>query len=68
MSRKFKAVNRITGEEWKPSGNYKRTYLVMYDSGYLAVVKEDGWGGTFISPLDPKEWMVVHQQKNSGES
>lgn len=56
MSRKFYAVNRITKERWKPANGVKE-YLMMYDSGYLAVVKEDFY--TYIVPLDPKIWETV---------
>lgn len=38
MSKHFTAVNRITGEMWKSTNG---SYLVMYDSGYLAEVVED---------------------------
>ena len=58
MSKKFYAVNRFTGEKWKPSKkNVEKEYLVMYDSGYLAVVTVDFY--TYIEPLDTEEWDVV---------
>lgn len=67
MSKKFYAVNRVTGEKWKPTRpaiNHRsitegifRQYLVMYDSGYLAVVTEDFY--VYIEPLDPKIWKTV---------
>lgn len=57
MSKKFYAVNRETGERWKPSGSYEKEFLVMYDSGYLAVVTVSFY--TYISPLDTKLWQVV---------
>ena len=65
MSKKFWAVNRITGEKWKPNGNdvSVRQYLVMYDSGYLAVVSEDFY--TYITPLDAKEWEVKTREYES---
>lgn len=56
MSKKFYAANRETGERWRPSKG-QREYLVMYDSGYLAVVKEDFY--TTVFPLDPRLWEVV---------
>ena len=56
MSKKFKAVDRETGEVWKPSKNQKQ-YLVLYDSGYAAVVTEDFY--SYIEPLDTKIWKVV---------
>lgn len=63
MSRKFYAVNRITGERWKPSvsDSKDKEYLVMYDSGYLAVVEEGFY--SFITPLCPKTWKIVYQEK-----
>lgn len=56
MSKKFHAENRETGARWVPDKRYKE-YLVMYDSGYLAVVSEDYY--TCIKPLDPSRWKVV---------
>lgn len=56
MSKKFYAVDRVTGERWKPNKGQKQ-YLVMYDSGYLAVVTEDFY--MHISPLDTKKWRKV---------
>lgn len=58
MSKKFYAVDRITGERWKPTGTQ---YLVMYDSGYLAVVTQDFY--TYIAPLDTKKWKIVNKMK-----
>lgn len=64
MSKLFHAVNRKTGERWKRTRDYAdREYLVMYDSGYLAVVTENGYGDCNISPLDPKEWECVTNPK-----
>lgn len=58
MSKKFFAVNRRTGEKWKPSKkNVEKEYLVMYDSGYLAVVTVDFY--IHIEPLSRKDWEVV---------
>lgn len=58
MSKKFYAVNRLTGEKWKPSKkNVNKEYLVMYDSGYLAVVTEGFY--IHIEPLNKKEWEIV---------
>ncbi len=66
MSKKFKAVNRFTGEEWKPDKSfYKENYLVMYDSGYLAEVRSDGYY-TSIVPLCTKTWYTKHQEKPKG--
>ena len=60
MSKKFWAINRQTGERWKP---VRGEYLVMYDSGYLAVVGDSDLGGQFVAPLNPKEWECVHEFK-----
>ena len=61
MSRLFWAEHRETGERWKPTNpSYDKEYLVMYDSGYLAVVLDDGWS-TFINPLDSKAWKKVER-------
>ena len=57
MSCKFYAVHRESGKRWKPDPAVKgKQYLMMYDTGYLAVVTEDFY--TFISPLSIKEWEV----------
>jgi len=60
MSKKFYAVNRKTGEIWKPIKKYTsfgfKQYLVMYDSGYCAVVTHDFY--IDIEPLDLKIWKV----------
>lgn len=57
MSKKFYAVNRETGERWKPNKNKDANYLVMYDSGYLAEVEQDFYA--FIKPLSPKIWKTI---------
>jgi hypothetical protein len=59
MSTKFYAKHRVTGEKWKPDpdSSYDHEYLIMYDTGYLAVVKEEFY--TYIQPLDPKEWELI---------
>lgn len=59
MSKKFYAINRKTGEKWKKpkDSSYDHEYLVLYDSGYAAVVRQEFY--THIEPLDPKEWKVV---------
>ena len=61
MSKKFYAINRETGERWKPEPNCSadHQYIVMYDSGYLAVVKDYGYDGSVIEPLDVKVWKKV---------
>jgi len=60
MSRLFYAVHRETGERWKPQQG-KTQYLVMYDSGYLAIVDVDYY--TYLTPLDPKKWQKVTRNK-----
>ena len=58
MSKKFYAVNRETGERWKPDKRRDtKQYLMMYDSGYLAVVEEDYY--THITALDYTVWKAV---------
>ena len=66
MSRLFYAVNRETGERWKPSskidryyGGPRKQYLMMYDSGYFAVVSDYGYAGRSISDLCTKTWKIV---------
>ena len=54
MSKHFTAVNRITGEQWKSTNG---SYLVMYDSGYLAEVVEDYY--TYMKPLDTSVWKTI---------
>ncbi len=54
MSKKFYAINRETGRRWEPINN---EYLVMYDTGSLAVVSP-GWY-IDIKPLDTKIWEMV---------
>lgn len=56
MSKVFYAVNRETGERWKPEPN-KQQFLMMFDTGYLAVVEEDFY--TYITKLDNKIWQTV---------
>jgi len=58
MSKKFHAVNRKTGEKWKPSSTSHHQYLVMYDSGYLAVVNDAPYE-CWVTTLDVKEWKKV---------
>lgn len=69
MSKKFYAVNRETGEKWKPvkSVGWEQSphqYLVMFDSGYLAVVTQDFY--SHITPLDPKIWQTVIKENLKG--
>ncbi len=74
MAKKFYAVHRETGERWKPDKKYTKKrettqrpygqYLVMYDSGHLAVITVDFY--VYIEPLDPAKWKIIHS-KGSGE-
>lgn len=57
MSKHFTAINRKTGKQWKSKDG---SYLVMYDSGYLAEVKSSSWHPVpVLIPLDIKEWKTV---------
>ena len=57
MSKHFTAINRKTGKQWKSTNG---SFLVMYDSGYLAEVKNSSWHSVpVIVPLDIKEWKTV---------
>lgn len=57
MAKKFHAEHKETGERWKPDLNtYTHQYLVLYDSGKLAVVSENFY--THIQPLS-NEWKLV---------
>lgn len=65
MSRVFFAINRQTGERWKSNCTQYRKdeghkeFLVMYDSGYLAVAEYIPYNGYTIEPLDPKVWEAI---------
>jgi hypothetical protein len=63
MSKKFWAVNRLTGEKWKPkTGPYTPPqYLMLWDSGYPAVVKEGFY--LTMEPLDMKVWKLVWKDR-----
>lgn len=54
MSKHFTAINRITGEQWKSTNG---SYLMMYDSGFLAEVVEDYY--TFVKALDSEVWKTI---------
>ena len=61
MSKHFTAINRKTGKQWKSQNG---SFLVMYDSGYLAEVVHSevigaGIYSTNVIPLDIKEWKMV---------
>ena len=61
MATKFYAINRQTKERWKRNKRYKKgkQFLMMFDSGYLAVVSNNDWEGMSVIPLDPKIWKTV---------
>ncbi len=59
MAKKFWAEDRETGKRWKGT---EKEYLVMYDSGFLAVVWDAGWECS-ITPLDTKKWKLVKRGK-----
>ena len=61
MSKKFHAEDRETGKRWEPL--CQNQFLVMYDSGYLAIVDLDY--GCSIRPLDPKRWKTVFHESMS---
>lgn len=63
MAKRFWAESRITGKKWEPdkSKTYPQ-FLMMYDSGYLAVVTE-GYYNTLVEPLNPTLWKVVWGEK-----
>ena len=54
MSKKFRVVNRETNEPLKLN---KNQYIVLYDSGYSAIVTSDFYD-TVIT-VDPKIYKVV---------
>lgn len=56
MSKIFYAINKETGEKWKPQPN-KKQFLMMYDTGYLAIVEHDFY--MYVEPLDTKIWKTV---------
>lgn len=55
MSKKFKVVHRITRE---PIELRKHEFLVLYDSGYPAVVYQEGYD-CWLTPVDIKKYEVV---------
>ena len=56
MSKHFTAINRKTGKQWKST---EGSFLVMYDSGYLAEVAYAADWSQLVIPLDSKEWKMV---------
>ena len=61
MSKKFHAVNKMTKERWTPPPHLhgEKVYLVMYDSGNLAVVSED-CSYQSIDPMNMSVWEAVY--------
>jgi len=74
MSRLFYAVNRETGERWKPCEYEDVNYLAIDDSGCFVEVRSSGYYETYIDPLCSKTWKVVFNKSmqsklgKSGES
>lgn len=62
MSKKWKAINKVTGEPWKPSSD-RHQFLVMYDTGFVAVVTDAGWDGHWFEPLDMTKYYIVYKTK-----
>lgn len=74
MSKCWKVVNTRTGEQWVPDSSIKqKQFLMLFDSGFPAVVTDHGWDGYHVLALDPKQWKVVwkasylHRQLDSTE-
>jgi len=69
MSRKFYAVNRHTGERWKPNPRQEKgdNFLIMCDSGFLVEATFIPWNGFILKPLDPKIWKKVMQRETDEE-
>ena len=55
MSKFFTAINRKTGKQWKPK--QEGEFLVMYDSGFLAVATSDHFHN-YVIALDNEEWKL----------
>ena len=66
VSRIFWAENRGNGKRWMPalSSVVLNEYLVLYDSGKLAIVTDCGYSGTIVSPLDSKVWKLVFRNED----
>ena len=59
MSSKFYAVNRETDEKWvSPVSTFYKEYLILYDSGGLGIVNDDGFYQS-VTALDMKVWKLV---------
>ena len=66
MSSKFYAVNRETGEQWKPSEDTinREEFLVITTEGSLGLVIETGYWRTEFYPLCPETWKIVYNTKD----
>ena len=63
MTKYFTAINKDTGEEFKSS---KEEFLVMFDTGFLGVVKNSDFYGTVVMPL-PNNYRAVFKQSMIGK-
>ena len=61
MSKKWKAINKVTGEPWKPSSD-RHQFLVMYDTGFVAVVTDAEWDGHWFDPLCRETYEIVFKE------
>lgn len=63
MSKVFYAVNKVTGERWDAKRDAPRyvdqAFLVMYDSGYLAMATLHHYEGYSLTPLSSEVWETV---------
>lgn len=65
MNKKWKAINKVTGEPWEPSSD-KDQFLVMYDTGVVDVVTDAGWDGYRFEPLDMTKYYILYKTKLVG--
>lgn len=64
MTKKFYAVLREDESvKWKPER--KGQYLMLWDTGFLAVVSDNGYYGVFMEKLDNKKWKLVWRKECS---
>lgn len=59
MSKKWRVIEKETGLPWKSEEKDRHQFLVMYDSGYVAVVTDAGWDGHYFDKLDMKKYKIV---------
>lgn len=62
MSKKWKAINKVTGEPWKPSSD-RHQFLVMDNTGFIAVATDYGYDGYYFEPLDMTQYYIVYKRK-----